>query len=63
MKEKLGPFRIYDKDGYLIWEGELKEFVLEDEYGRRWVGKIKPVEKKPTIAKVSRRKRGAPWKR
>ena len=45
MKEKLGPFRIYDKDGYLIWEGELKEIVFEDEHGRRWRGTIAQDEK------------------
>ena len=40
MKKKLGPFRIFDKDGYLIWEGELKEITFEDDHGRRWTGKI-----------------------
>jgi hypothetical protein len=47
MKEKLGPFRIYDKDGYLLWEGEPKEIVFEDEYGRRWRGEVLPRTKEP----------------
>ena len=54
MSEKLGPFRILDRNGHVLWEGELKEFVFVDEYGRRVHGEILPNRKE--TATVRKRK-------
>lgn len=57
MSKKLGPFRILDKNGRLVWAGELKEFVFEDDYGRRMRGEILPKLLAPTVVKVKKRRR------